>query len=76
MKRYMKSVMASYKHRGRSQGGMIGNHVISVLADSWAKGIHSFNPDSALKYYYQTVTHTSARPDHKKYFKIGYIPYP
>jgi predicted alpha-1,2-mannosidase len=77
MRRYMKSVMASYKHRGRSQGGgMIGNHVISVLADSWAKGSRSFNPDSALTYYYHAVTHTSARPDHKKYFKLGYIPYP
>ncbi len=76
-RRYMKSLMASYKHRGRSQGGgMIGNHVISVLADAWAKGIHSFNPDSALKYYYHAVTHTSARPGHKDYFKLGYIPYP
>jgi predicted alpha-1,2-mannosidase len=76
-RRYMKSLMDSYKHRGRSQGGgMIGNHVISVLADAWAKGIHSFNPDSALAYYYHAVTHTSARPGHKDYFKLGYIPYP
>jgi len=25
-------------------GGMLGNHAISLLADAWAKDIHTFNP--------------------------------
>jgi predicted alpha-1,2-mannosidase len=28
-------------------GGMLGNHSISLLADAWMKGIHSFDPKQA-----------------------------
>jgi predicted alpha-1,2-mannosidase len=82
--RYMKSLLSSYEHNGFFPGeGMIGNHIMSVLADAWAKGIHTFNPDSALKYYFQTVTSITTsksqhigRPNYKPYFIMGYIPYP
>ena len=32
-------------------GGMLGNHSISLLADAWAKGIRTFDPEKALKAY-------------------------
>ena len=32
-------------------GSMIGNHAISLLADAWAKGIRTFDPERALKAY-------------------------
>lgn len=37
---------------------MIGNHAISVLTDAWAKGIRTFDPETALKYYYHEITHS------------------
>ncbi len=61
-------------------GGMLGNHAISLLADAWAKGIHTFDPDRALKAYFHEATNkgpwggANGRPCWKQYWTIGYIP--
>jgi predicted alpha-1,2-mannosidase len=86
--RFMKSLLSLYNRNGWLMeaadpgiggGGMIGNHVISVLTDAWAKGIHSFKPDSALSAYFHDVTHAKhglGRYGWKDYFTLGYLPYP
>lgn len=62
-------------------GIMIGNHAISLLADAWAKGIQSFDPEKALDMYYHEITNksfwggSSGREGHEFYFDKGYIPY-
>lgn len=38
---------------------MIGNHAISVLADAWAKGIRTFDPEEALGRYYREITRSA-----------------
>jgi len=61
---------------------MIGNHAISLLADAWAKGIHTFDPEKALKAYYHEATNkgpwgpANGRDGWKEYFTLGYVPYP
>ncbi len=63
-------------------GGMIGNHAISLLADAWAKGIRTFDPERALKAYHKESTNkgpwggANGRGHNKEYLSIGYIPYP
>ena len=63
-------------------GSMIGNHAISLLADAWAKGIRTFNPDKALKAYYHEATNkgpwgpANGRDGWKEYYTLGYVPYP
>jgi predicted alpha-1,2-mannosidase len=62
-------------------GGMLGNHSISLLADAWMKGIHSFDPKQALEAYYHEATNkgpwgsANGRPGWKEYFTDGYVPY-
>ncbi|ANI89648.1 alpha-mannosidase [Arachidicoccus ginsenosidimutans] len=87
--RYMQSILAVYEHCGwlpswsfpaETGGVMIGNHAISLLADAWAKGIRTFNPDTALKAYFHEATNTGngrfGRSGWKDYFTLGYVPYP
>ncbi len=63
-------------------GSMIGNHAISLLADAWAKGIRTFNPDSALKAYAKEAMNkgpwgpSNGRDGWKEYYELGYVPYP
>jgi predicted alpha-1,2-mannosidase len=63
-------------------GGMLGNHAISLLADAWAKGIRTFDPERALKAYLHEATNkgpwggANGRPCWKEYYQLGYIPYP
>ena len=63
-------------------GSMIGNHAISLLADAWAKGIHTFDPQKALKAYYHEATNkgpwgpANGRDGWKEYYTSGYVPYP
>jgi predicted alpha-1,2-mannosidase len=63
-------------------GSMIGNHAISLLTDAWVKGIRTFNPDTALAYYYHEATNkgpwgpANGRDGWKEYFTLGYVPYP
>ena len=64
------------------QGGMIGNHAISLLSDAWAKGIRTFEPERALEAYRHEVF--DAKPRHgsngrigkEDYWSRGYLPYP
>ncbi|MDR0792293.1 MAG: GH92 family glycosyl hydrolase [Chitinophagaceae bacterium] len=86
---YMQSILAVYKHCGwlpswsfpaETGGVMIGNHAISLLADAWAKGIRTFDPNEALKAYFHEATNTGngrfGRSGWKEYFTLGYLPYP
>ncbi|HTN35609.1 MAG TPA: GH92 family glycosyl hydrolase, partial [Arachidicoccus sp.] len=87
--RYMNAILAvkrecgwlpSWSFPGETGGVMIGNHAISLLADAWMKGIHTFNPDSALNYYLHEVRGSApdgrfGRKDWSDYFVLGYIPY-
>lgn len=63
-------------------GGMIGNHAISLLTDAWAKGIRTFDPEQALKAYFHTATNkgpwgpSNGREGWKEYYTLGYVPYP
>ncbi len=63
-------------------GSMIGNHAISLLADAWAKGIHTFDPQKALKAYLHEATTkgpwgpANGRDGWKEYYQLGYVPYP
>jgi len=63
-------------------GSMIGNHAISLLADAWAKGIHTFDPQKALEAYYHEATNkgpwgpANGRDGWKEYYTLGYVPYP
>ena len=63
-------------------GSMIGNHAISLMADAWAKGIRTFDPEKALKAYYHEATNkgpwgpANGRHGWKEYYTLGYVPYP
>lgn len=63
-------------------GGMCGNHSISLLADAWAKGIHSFDPDSALAAYAHEAMNkgplggANGRAGWKEYWQLGYVTFP
>lgn len=63
-------------------GSMIGNHAISLLADAWAKGIRTFDPQRALEAYFHEATNkgpwgpANGRDGWKEYFTLGYVPYP
>lgn len=86
--RYMQSLLDAQKQCGwfptwsnpGMSGGMLGNHAISLLCDAWVKGIHTFNPDSALAAYYHEATNkspmggSSGREGWKDYFTRGFIP--
>lgn len=62
-------------------GSMIGNHAISLLADAWAKGIRTFDPEKALAAYLHEATNkgpwgpANGRDGWKEYFTLGYVPY-
>ncbi len=64
------------------QGSMIGNHAISLLADAWAKGLHTFDPQKALDAYYHEANNkgpwgpANGRDGYKDYNTMGYVPYP
>jgi predicted alpha-1,2-mannosidase len=59
---------------------MIGNHVFSVLADGWAKGIHSFDLPTAVDAMVHDAHHEGfmgmGRNGFKFYDTLGYVPYP
>ena len=63
-------------------GGMCGNHSISLLADAWAKGIRTFDPDSALAAYAHEAMNkgplggANGRAGWKEYWQLGYVPFP
>lgn len=57
-KKYVQSLLKTKPLTGWWPNGhvMIGNHAISVLADAWVKGVRTFDPELALKYYYNEIT--------------------
>ena len=59
--RYVQSLMRTQELTGWWPSGhvMIGNHAISVLADAWAKGIRTFDPEEALGRYYREITRSA-----------------
>ena len=63
-------------------GGMCGNHSISLLADAWAKGIRTFDPDSALAAYAHEAMNkgpmggANGRAGWKEYWQLGYVTFP
>lgn len=54
---YITSMITAYDQSGwlpswsfpGHQGGMIGNHALSLIADAWAKGFRSYNPKRAME---------------------------
>lgn len=86
--RYMQSLLDAQQQCGwyptwsnpGMSGVMIGNHAISLLTDAWAKGIRTFNTDSALKAYYHEATAksffggSSGREGYDYYYQLGFIP--
>ena len=88
--RYMNALLAAQEQCGwlpswsapGETGGMLGNHSISLLADAWAKGIRTFDPEKALKAYAHEAMNkgpwggANGRGFWKEYFELGYVPYP
>ena len=88
--RYVASLLDAYDQCGwlpswsfpGEQGSMVGNHAITLLADAWVKGIHTFDPEKALKAYYHEATNkgpwgpANGRHGWKEYYTLGYVPYP
>lgn len=88
--RYVAALLDAYDQCGwlpswsfpSEAGSMIGNHAISLLADAWAKGIRTFDPEKALKAYYHEATEkgpwgpANGRHGFKEYYTLGYVPYP
>ena len=88
--RYMQALLDAQKQFGwlpawsfpGETGGMCGNHSISLLADAWAKGIHTFDPDSALAAYAHEAMNkgpmggANGRGGWKEYWQLGYVAFP
>ncbi|WP_335965034.1 GH92 family glycosyl hydrolase [Galbibacter sp. PAP.153] len=88
--RYVSALLDAYEQCGwlpswsfpSEAGSMIGNHAISLLADAWAKGIQTFDPEKALEAYYHEATNkgpwgpANGREGWKEYYTLGYVPYP
>ncbi len=86
---YMKTIMDAYDQSGwlpswsfpGHSGGMIGNHAFSVLADAYAKGIRTFDPDKALAAMWHDANAKGPRGPSigrdaaKDYWELGYIPF-
>jgi predicted alpha-1,2-mannosidase len=87
---YMQALLAAQQQCGwlpawsapSETGGMLGNHAISLLADAWVKGIHTFSPDSALKAYAHEAMNkgpwggANGRAGWKEYWELGFVPFP
>lgn len=88
--RYMQAMLDAWEQCGwlpswsfpSEAGSMIGNHAISLFTDAWAKGIHTFDPQQALKAYLHEATYkgpwgpANGRDGWKEYYQLGYVPYP
>lgn len=87
---YITSLITAYDQSGwlpswsfpGHQGGMIGNHALSLIADAWAKGFRSYDPKHAMEAIFHEVTNkgpggpANGRDGWKDYFIYGYVPYP
>lgn len=86
---YIATLMDAYDQSGwlpswsfpGHNGGMIGNHAFSLLADAWVKGFHTFDPQKALDAMQHDATHKGpkgpsiGRPAASEYFSLGYVPH-
>lgn len=87
---YITSLITAYDQSGwlpswsfpGHQGGMIGNHALSLIADAWAKGFRSYDPKRAMEAMLHEATNkgpggpANGRDGWKEYFIYGYVPYP
>lgn len=87
---YITSLITAYDQSGwlpswsfpGHQGGMIGNHALSLIADAWAKGFRSYDPKRAMEAMFHEVTNkgpagpANGRDGWKDYYIYGYVPYP
>ena len=73
--------LPSWSFPGHS-GGMIGNHALSLIADAWAKGFRTCDPQQAMQAMFHEVTNkgpggpANGRDGWKDYFTLGYVSYP
>ncbi|MEO2128706.1 MAG: GH92 family glycosyl hydrolase [Christiangramia sp.] len=88
--RYVSALLDAYEQCGwlpswsfpSEAGSMVGNHAISLLADAWAKGIQTFDPEEALEAYWHEATNkgpwgpANGREGWKDYYTLGYVAYP
>ncbi|MDR0845576.1 MAG: GH92 family glycosyl hydrolase [Tannerella sp.] len=88
--KYIKSLIEAYDQSNwlpswsfpGHQGGMIGNHAASLIADGWAKGFRDYDPTHALEAILHEATNkgpggpANGRDGWKEYFYLGYVPYP
>ncbi len=88
--KYMQALLDAQKQFGwlpswsfpGETGGMCGNHSISLLADAWAKGIRTFDPDSALvAYAHESMNKgplggANGRAGWKEYWQLGFVAFP
>lgn len=87
---YITSLITAYDQSGwlpswsfpGHQGGMIGNHALSLIADAWIKGFRNYDPKKAMKAMFHEVTNkgprgpANGRDGWKDYFTLGYVSYP
>lgn len=86
--RILRSIVETYQESGwlpawSSPGqrqAMIGNHAFSLLADGWAKGIRSFDVQTAVNAMVHDAHNSGffgvGREGSKYYDALGYVPYP
>lgn len=88
--RYLASLLDAYDQCGwlpswsfpGEQGSMIGNHAISLLADGWAKGLRTFDPEKAIEAYRHEATNkgpwgpANGRDGYRDYYRLGYVASP
>ncbi len=86
--RYLASLLDAYDQCGwlpswsfpGEQGSMIGNHAISLLADGWAKGFRTVDPQKAIEAYRHEATNkgpwgpANGCDGFRAYYELGYVP--
>lgn len=62
-----------WSFHGNEDWCMTGYHSVAVIADAWVKGVHSFNPEQALRACIGTSANTYYEGI-SDYMKLGYVP--
>lgn len=70
--------MPKWELYGRETWTMEGDPSIPFIADSWLKGLHDFDIETAYEAFYKSATlpgkENKMRPDVDNYYKRGYVP--
>lgn len=86
--RILRSIVETYKESGwlpawsspGNRQAMIGNDAFSLLADGWAKGVRSFDVQTAVSAMVHDAHNSGSlgmgREGSKYYDTLGYVPYP